>query len=227
MNQQKVLEKIKKCLALSKSSNANEAAAALRQAQALMTKYGIADETVALSDIETDERPAGTVKNPPQYHQALVALMKRAFGVETLYVVDWYQTRVKFIGVESQAMVAGYAYDVLYRQLKKDRTAYLKSLSRYKKANKTRKADLFALHWVMAVWGKVEEFNQKDEVKTLVSQYMAAKHEGRQPSKPRKHKAKAGDEDAMYHGFQAGQKASLHQGMTGEDRKRLEVEDAI
>ena len=224
MNQQKALEKIRKCLALSKSSNANEAAAALRQAQALMARYGIADETVALSDIETDDRPAGTAKNPPQYQQMLVTLMKRAFGVEALYVVDWYQTRVRFIGVESQAMIAGYAYDVLYRQLKKDRAVFLKTLRRYKKGNKTRKADIFAQHWVMAVWGKVEAFDQKEEVNTLIRQYMKTKYDNVDQSKPRKHKARSGDEDAMYYGYQAGQKASLHRGMTGEDRKRLEVE---
>ncbi|PCI62013.1 MAG: hypothetical protein COB35_04855 [Gammaproteobacteria bacterium] len=36
MSNEKYIEKIKKCLALAKSGNANEAAAAMRQAQALM-----------------------------------------------------------------------------------------------------------------------------------------------------------------------------------------------
>ena len=41
MNKQKALEKIKKCLALSKSANEHEAAQALKQAQALMRLHQI------------------------------------------------------------------------------------------------------------------------------------------------------------------------------------------
>ena len=36
MDKQKIIDKIKKCMALGNSSNANEAAAALRQAQKMM-----------------------------------------------------------------------------------------------------------------------------------------------------------------------------------------------
>ena len=39
--QDRILDKIKKCLKLSASSNANEAATALRQAQAMMAEYNI------------------------------------------------------------------------------------------------------------------------------------------------------------------------------------------
>ena len=41
MNKKTVIEQIKKCLALSKSANQHEAAAALRQAMAFMQKYKI------------------------------------------------------------------------------------------------------------------------------------------------------------------------------------------
>lgn len=40
MNDQRILERIKKCLALSQSSEPHEAAAALRQAQKLMEMHG-------------------------------------------------------------------------------------------------------------------------------------------------------------------------------------------
>ena len=49
MNKKDVIEKIKKCLALSKSANQHEAATALRQAQSLMEKYNIdADDSELL-----------------------------------------------------------------------------------------------------------------------------------------------------------------------------------
>lgn len=51
MDKAKVLEKIKKCLALSQSANENEAAQALKQAQALMRQYSIIDIEVELSAV--------------------------------------------------------------------------------------------------------------------------------------------------------------------------------
>ena len=44
---EKILDKIKKCLALASSANEHEAAAALRQAQKLMQAHGLTDQDVA------------------------------------------------------------------------------------------------------------------------------------------------------------------------------------
>ena len=52
MDKERILEKIKKCLALSKSANEHEAAQALKQAQALMREYGITDIEVELSAVK-------------------------------------------------------------------------------------------------------------------------------------------------------------------------------
>ena len=48
---ERVIRKIKRCLALSKSSNENEAATAMRQAQALMREYRLTEMEVHLSDV--------------------------------------------------------------------------------------------------------------------------------------------------------------------------------
>ena len=50
-NNSAILCKIKKCLALSASSNPHEAAAALRQAHALMNKHGVSAHEVTMADI--------------------------------------------------------------------------------------------------------------------------------------------------------------------------------
>lgn len=57
MDKQAVLEKIKKCLALSKSANEHEAAQAMKQAQALMKKYEVDAVDVVLSEVS--ERGSG------------------------------------------------------------------------------------------------------------------------------------------------------------------------
>jgi hypothetical protein len=48
----RVLGKIKKCLALSASSNPHEAEVALRQAHALMAKHGVSSHEITMSDVE-------------------------------------------------------------------------------------------------------------------------------------------------------------------------------
>ena len=51
-NNEKLLEKLKKLLALAKSDNPHEAALALQRAQKLMQAYNITQADLALSDID-------------------------------------------------------------------------------------------------------------------------------------------------------------------------------
>lgn len=55
----KILDKIKKCLALAASANEHEAAAALRQAQKLMETHGFTDEDVLASQASEIGAKAG------------------------------------------------------------------------------------------------------------------------------------------------------------------------
>lgn len=80
MDKQKALDKIKKCLALSRSANEYEAAQALKHAQALMAQYGVNESDVALADVSECERKAP--KTAPKWHWALVHLCGQAFGCE-------------------------------------------------------------------------------------------------------------------------------------------------
>ncbi|MTD33973.1 DUF2786 domain-containing protein [Paludibacterium denitrificans] len=54
MDRKSAIEKIKKCPALAKSANEHEAAAALRQAQALMEKFGVEDDDILMSEVCKD-----------------------------------------------------------------------------------------------------------------------------------------------------------------------------
>lgn len=54
-DKEKILEKLKKLLALSKSDNPHEAALALQRAQKLMLAYNITQADLALSDIREGE----------------------------------------------------------------------------------------------------------------------------------------------------------------------------
>ena len=125
MDKAKVLEKIKKCLALSQSANENEAAQALKQAQALMRQYSITDIEVELSAVT--ETGVGSAASLPSWHQLLISRCAKAFGVECYLERCCGTAEVRFFGLGVKPELAAYAYEVLLRQLKKSRREYIKT----------------------------------------------------------------------------------------------------
>ena len=68
MEHEKIIDKIKKCLALSNSDNPHEAAAALRQAQKLMEMHNLTELDISLSDVQECSAKApseGKIDSPP------------------------------------------------------------------------------------------------------------------------------------------------------------------
>ena len=71
MDRKKALEKIKKCLRLATSANPHEAAAAMRQAQALMKEHGVGQADVDMSGVEVSTAVAGSKVTPAQWESQL------------------------------------------------------------------------------------------------------------------------------------------------------------
>ena len=61
----RILRKIERCLALSRSANEHEAGTALRQAQHLMDEYGVSEIDVAASTIDRVAVKSPTGRKPP------------------------------------------------------------------------------------------------------------------------------------------------------------------
>lgn len=222
MKNEKVLEKIKKCLRLAKSSNPHEAAAAMRQAQKLMEKYNLTERDVDLTDVEMSEHSAGTAQTPARWHQYLVNIICFAFGVKAVYIVTMTGCKVQFVGLDNQAEIAGYAYDVLFRQLRRDRNDHIATLKRCKRATKTRRGDLFAEAWVMAVGKLVNKFALNEKQSELIKQWMQTHHPDTQKCESREHKAKANDWKSQNAGYRKGREAQLNQGVNTEGYTALE-----
>lgn len=155
MDHKKALEKIKKCLRLASSSNPHEAAAALRQARALMEKYQVDQVDVEIADVEEHGARSGSKINPVKWESQLASTVARAYSCRLIFMAgigDW-----RFIG--EMAEVASYAMAVLLRQVRQARRTYIaENLKRCKPATKTKRADVFCDAWVWAVHGKVLEF---------------------------------------------------------------------
>lgn len=167
MDRAKILDKIKKCLALSKSPNEHEAAAALRQAQKLMERNGITEKelgTVGYTSATID-LPVQAGKKVPLYIASFFNLIKRAFGVQpfvtrTQRVSDRSFT-VIYYGPEHRVMLAEYAHDVVWRAMSRGWDAHLKENPCLKGERGARTG--YYMGWLEAVRDKIEEFGMTEE----------------------------------------------------------------
>lgn len=173
MNKKEAIEKIKKCLALSASSNEHEAETALRQAQALMAKHGIYEADMLAAGVSETYAKSGALRQPPNWESRLAGRVANAFGCNIIFKGGMYKSKWAFIGVGVSPEIATYAFEVLFKQLKRQRALHIKTaLKRCKTNTKTRRADLFCEGWVQAVAGKLNSFAGNEEQDAQISAYM-------------------------------------------------------
>lgn len=220
----RILEKVKKCLARSKSDNPNEAEIALRMARKLMDQHQLDLQDVHASEACESVIDAETRKEPPVWKTRLAMVCGEAFGCEIIISEGWHGWRFKVIGVDSAPDLTVYAYEVLLRQLQHARKTYLETQQRCKLATKRRRADVFANGWIDAVYRMVADFSgTDDEHAEILKAYMAKKYPDLKTSPLKRRKAKAKDEDAAWAGRDAGRSARLNHGVaTGSRPQALE-----
>jgi len=225
----KIIEKIKKCLRLAKSSNEHEAAAALRQAQKLMRAYGLSDLDVEHADIREEHARAGVKISPSKWESALAGVVARAFDCQLLFRAVNIPHKGTFgfwvfVGAEPSGEVARYAFEVLYRQVKRARKTYIQTtLKDCTRKNCTRRADLFCNGWVSAVSEKVKRFAGVASMQTRIDAYIGRKHgqltsmKGRDRNDGRVLSGREiGD---MLFGQLAGREAEINHGLNGAGRQ--------
>ena len=102
---ERAIRKIKHCLALAQSANENEAATALRQAQALMREYRLTEMDVKLSDVGEVESQFTRAERLPVWERNLAGSVANAFGCTSLYSRQYCRekdriiARTSFVGV--------------------------------------------------------------------------------------------------------------------------------
>lgn len=248
---ERVIRKIKRCLALSKSSNENEAATAMRQAQALMREYRLTELDVRLSDVEEVQSEKSRATRRPAWDRHLSAIVARVFGCRPLSYRHWCDTsgrmveRALFVGVTPAPQIAMYAYEALLAKLTQARRDYVSRV----RSGKSRSAyspetagDHFAIAWVSVVHGKIHELvprgeedlaikqhsNGRDLVavecqdNALIEQYLA----GQEIGKPRKARAVELDMAAQIAGMLAGQRVELNPGLANGREAQFQLASA-
>ncbi len=210
MTPEQVLDKIKKCLALSNSSNEHEAGQAMKHAQALMKKHNI-----NIASVEVNMTSVKVNKNPSRWILYLASIVSNATGTK---VINSHTQEFQFFGVESNAEIAVYMFDVLKRQCTRARREYLKTISTYSTTTKDKYADSFCVGWVKSVSVLVDEFVNSEEDNKKIEAAIRAKCVNLRIVNSRRKSVNA---EAYYSGVDSGKNAQLYHGMNGESQKLL------
>lgn len=213
-----IIRKIEKCLALSKSSNEHEAAAALRQATKLMQAYNITPEALAGAKIGEHEANTDAWTRPPAWEMDLLNVIKSAFACDCILRIGNSDRRrlttVVYIGLKHQAQLAAYAHEVLRRQVVKARTKYTSELSGWHtRGEKIAKGGSFSRGYIDNIRSQVTALAQtKEEAATIDAYRLKLLGEGSKTYKPNSARTDWASLDA---GRAAGKGASLHRPMNG------------
>ncbi len=212
-------------MALSASSNEHEAAAALRQARKLMDAHGLTDADVLAAEAGESSAKATAARQPANWETALASRTAKVFGCEIIYRQAFlgHPATWMFVGTGANYEVAKYCYEVLLRQVKRARTAHIKTaLKHCKTATKTRRADLFCEGWVAAAVGKVDALALGEREQAALDAYLAIHHASLATLKSRDRNAgKESLSDRDYRDYAAGRRsgseAQLNRGVGGGD----------
>lgn len=228
MDKDKLLEKIKKCLALSQSANQHEAALALKQAQALMASAGIDESEIRLSEIKQHDINEKLAKNLSWWHWSLAHTTAQTFGCNYYQVYPY----IRFIGLKNRAELSAYAFSVLLRQIKSARRNYLKNLCEKRPKHRQFLADQFCTGWVTGVSSVLKAFELSEEEKKVMVDHKNTYEKNLKVAQVREIKnvsylvKKQGDM-ALITGVKEGKEAKLYRGMAGKKDYQLVNKEAF
>lgn len=222
----RILRKIERCLALSRSANEHEAGTALRQAQRLMAEHGISEVDVAASTIDRATTKAEAGRTPPCWLERLSSLVNAAFGTVTVYeprpMFDGWQGYYAFLGEQSQVRIAAYAFEVLQRQLVRDRKSFQAGMSkRAKRITKIRRADAYAMAWVSGAYEHIVPVEKAEDAIEAIEHFKSRFYDTLSELCAIDRGQRREDQNAMMKGYEAGRNARLHSGVEHERRGEL------
>lgn len=216
MNKLEAIEKIKKCLNLSKSSNPSESAIALKQMRKLMDQYKVDMGDVHMSMVNTICDNSGG--RQMQWKKDLAVMIAKAFDCECYY----NSLGFNFVGVDSNAEIALYAYDTLARQLNADRKKYM--ANNY--VNHSRKARnlisyTYCVGWLSQVRSIVDKIVPKQEDLELIKTYMETNLSIRYVKSNTRVAGGVTGEEITSQGKLDGQKANLFHAASGKQQAMI------
>lgn len=226
MDRDNALNRIRKCLALAGSTNANESATALRQAQALMRAYGIELGEAKAPRID-QFTVAGATRTRQRWEAVLSMTVAAALGIRVYSSARSSGTVYVYYGPDGRVALAEYAHAVLRRALIKARTEFgrtltrsTKSMDRWEKRAHLRsvrdQSRSFAIGFAKAVHDQVRALAETPEETTALEIYRADL--GLRPARSR---AMTVSQGALNAGRAAGADYGINRPVAGTERLRI------
>lgn len=118
MDNKRILDKIEKLLAMSKSSSAHEAAIALERISKLMQEYNISQDDINLSAIEIVEFKLPSFLRYKNTMILVASTITKAFGVKAILSgFNSKKCKIEFYGNKDRVALIKYTLEQLLRQL--------------------------------------------------------------------------------------------------------------
>lgn len=174
---EKLLSRLKKCMALSASPEPHEAAAAMRHAQALMRELGVTEadlEALAIHDAVIKTREGFGACRVMSH---LIGIVRDAFGVEGISERNpgtANRLNVRYIGPRDRVVMAEYAHKVVWRAMMASWEAYL-LLRPYLKGQAGRR-QAFCIGWLAAVHSKVQALAPDESESAAINKWIDNKY---------------------------------------------------
>lgn len=216
---QKAMERLKKLLALSRSANEHEAAAALSKAQELMRDLCVSEDDLELTDYDTAEadgilaRPGYSV---PVYASLLEELVEKAFGCTAVWDRHKVKCKIIWLGQKSKAEISAYSWTVLARLLKNKREQYKFThlLGGHTPGKREALADTFCEGWVAGVSRNILQDTTTAKDKRLLDLFLKQKFPNLTDLQTRGAGLTSGQVNGAYtDGMREGRKTHLHSGV--------------
>lgn len=228
MSNKRILDKIKKLMAMVERGNEHESANAMKKIQALMEEHKLSSDELELSGIDSSTVTCANNSNTqPAWSHALVSLITHVFGVKAIFTNamtnDFKQVwKVMFIGPADRVEISGYVYTVLARQLKAARRDFILTLNkRIKTKTKTARADLFCEGWCSGVRHKVKALLPSAKELELIERFKQKRFQNLEGAKAREAKVTQRDHGAYSCGLQASENVELNAGVRGQEQMKL------
>jgi len=221
MDRATALRKLKACLALSKSPEAHEAAAAMRQAQKLMEQYGLEEDDVQQAQYGSEKVSCPIQANVklPAHLSYLVRLITTAFGVtavvETETRVSDKSYAIRYFGPLGRIQLAAYTHTVIYRAMNLAWTKHLKEHPQLRGERGARSG--FFIGWIQAIQEQITALAMTDEEKERTA-LVKSNHYGNSLVKTKVSSTRVAG-DALAAGLAAGTGFALHRPMQADKLK--------
>lgn len=216
---EKLISRLKKCLALSASPEPHEAAAALRQAQKLMRELDLTEADLLgleLADALVKTREGFGACRTMNF---LTSIVMEAFGVQCIYERNpgtANRLNVRYVGPRDRVLLAEYSHRVIWRAMQGAWDNFLTQRPWLKGDGGKRQA--FHLGWLVGVREKVEAIVPPEEETAAVNRWIVQRYGELVPGKAVKQKPV--NAAAFNAGVEAAEDFSLH---TPVEEQRLAI----